>query len=440
MDVSGIRTEGLGDTTYVLAHEGVALVVDPQRDIERFAAVIDGGGLDLALVLETHVHNDYVSGGRELAATFGASVVLPAASGASFCHVPAFHHEELTAGALRVRPIHTPGHTPEHTSYLVLVDEVPLALFSGGSLLVGAAGRTDLLGIDRARQLARLQHGSVMRLAGLPDDVGLYPTHGEGSFCTAGGAGRHTSTIGEERRTSPVLSFADAEAFAEAQLAGLQPYPTYYAHMGPLNLLAPPRPTKPLEEIAVGDLPGDAVVIDVREREAFAAGHLPGSLGIPASDAVGVWAGWLVPFDSSIVLVAGPDQELDEILAQFVRIGFDHVTAVVRDLGDAATAGYRTVAVPEAAAALSTDAPPVFLDVRAPNEWDAGHLEASRHCYVPDLATGLGDLAPGTEVWLGCRTGFRATIAAGIVEGLGLTPVVLDREGIAEVASRLEGG
>ncbi len=433
MEITGIRTEGLGDTTYVLIHDGVALVVDPQRDIERFAGRVEAGDATLGLVLETHVHNDYVSGGRELAATFGAELVLPAAAGAAFAHVPAFHGEELTLGDLVIEPIHTPGHTPEHTSYLVRLDGVPLALFSGGSLLVGSAGRTDLLGASRARQLARLQFASVRRLAELPGPVGLYPTHGEGSFCTAGGAGRHTSTVGDERAGNPVLTHPDAEAFADAQLQGLQPYPTYYAHMAPLNLLGPPRPASAPPELDVDGIPPGASVVDVRPREAFAAGHLEGSLGIPEADSVGVWAGWLLPFDADVVLVAGPDQDVTEVVNQFIRIGFDHVVGVVRDLGDVPTRAYRTVTLDEVAAALAGSDPPLFVDCRGPAEWEAGTVPGSRLCYTPDIETGLSDLELGTEVWLGCVTGFRATIAAGLAERLGLEVVVLDRRGIPDL-------
>ncbi len=438
MDIKGIRTPGLGDTTYVLTHGGAAIVVDPQRDIERFSLYLDTQGADLQLVLETHVHNDYVSGGRELAAAHGAALVLPAASGAAFDHVPAFHNEAMMVGDLTVRPLHTPGHTPEHTSYLVVLDDEPYAVFSGGSLLVGAAGRPDLLGPERARQLARLQHGSVHRLAALPDHVGLYPTHGEGSFCTVTTAGRHTSTIGDEKRSNHVLTFADAESFADAQLAALQPYPSYYAFMGPLNLVAPPRPTREFAELRVDEIPGDAEVVDVRPRESFAAGHLPGSLGIPEDDATAVWAGWLLPFDTQVVLVAETDQDVAEIVRQFIRIGFDHVLGVVRDLGDEATASYRTVDVAEVAAAVRHRRP-LLVDVRAPDEWEAGHIDASRHCYVPDLREGLAGLEEGTEVWLACRTGRRATIAAGLVEQLGLAPVVLDRKGVDEVLELLAG-
>lgn len=157
---------------------------------------------------------------------------MPAAAAAAYPHTPAFHLEDLGDRGLTVRPIHTPGHTPEHTSYLVLVDGEPVALFSGGSLLVGSAGRPDLLGMARARTLAKLQHQSLHRLAQLPRDLELFPTHGEGSFCTASGAGRYTSTVGDEIDTNPLLEPTDAETFADRFLSGLMAIPAFYERMG----------------------------------------------------------------------------------------------------------------------------------------------------------------------------------------------------------------
>jgi glyoxylase-like metal-dependent hydrolase (beta-lactamase superfamily II) len=197
MEIRALRTPGLGDTSYVMAEHGVGVVVDPQRDIGRFLDAAEGLGVQVHYVLETHLHNDYLSGGRELAKRTGAQLILPAGAGAAFTYVPAFHLEEFGEGRLRLRPLHTPGHTPEHVSYLALVDGEEVAVFSGGSLLVGSAGRTDLLGTKRASQLARLQFQSLQRLSALGDEVQLYPTHGAGSFCSAGPSGPATSTIGK---------------------------------------------------------------------------------------------------------------------------------------------------------------------------------------------------------------------------------------------------
>jgi glyoxylase-like metal-dependent hydrolase (beta-lactamase superfamily II)/rhodanese-related sulfurtransferase len=448
MEITPIRTPGLGDATYLLSHDGLGVIVDPQRDIERFQAAAAVAGARVRYVLETHLHNDYVSGGRALARETGAELVLPAAAVVAFDHTPAFHGEEFGEGGLVIRPLHTPGHTPEHTSYLVLIDGQPVAVFSGGSLLVGAAGRSDLLGEERAYQLALAQYRSVRRLAALPESTGLYPTHGEGSFCTAGGAGRTVSTIGLEKQSNRVLHYPDGRAFAEGELTGLAPYPRYYAQMGPINLMGPtplPDPSvpelSPAEMQALGD---DVRIVDGRPRTAFAAGHIPGALGIELGAELGVWAGWVLPFNAPLVLVLDEDQDAREAVTQLGRIGFDRVRGVLRGVsgwGDAGLplATYETRNPDEFAQAVRRGEARPLLDVRAPSEWEAGHLPGSLHRYVPDLVTAgvPAEIAPGERVWVACASGFRATIAAGLLERLGYRPVVLSTGGVPDLLARL---
>jgi glyoxylase-like metal-dependent hydrolase (beta-lactamase superfamily II)/rhodanese-related sulfurtransferase len=446
MRVITARTPGLGDATYLVTHEGEAVLVDPQRDIGRFLAAAEEADVQVRYVLETHLHNDYVSGGREFARRTGAELVLPAGAGAAFPHTPAFHDEDLAGRTMTVRPLHTPGHTPEHVSYLVLIDGEPVAVFTGGSLLVGAAGRTDLLGPERARQLARLQYGSLRRLAALPVETGVYPTHGEGSFCTASGAGLTTSTIGHERRHSPVLAYPDAEAFADGQLAGLVPYPKYYAHMGPANLMGPaPAPEPSVPELSIDDvraLPDEVGLIDIRPRAAFAHAHMPGALNVELSDQFGVWVGWLLDWNSPIALVAEPEQDVEEAVTQLLRIGFDDVRGVFPDMAAWRRAGHPTrshdLATPlDHVMAAARGERPQLLDVRAPDEWDAAHLPGSVHRYLPDLVDGVPDGLDATRpVWLACASGYRATIAAGLVERHGLRPVVVTEGGIADLLAR----
>ena len=448
MEIRSIRTPGLGDATYLLAHEGHAVVIDPQRDIDRFIAAARELGAPIRQVLETHVHNDYVSGGRSLASATGAELVLPAGAGVAFAHTPAFHQEDLAGeGGLVIRPIHTPGHTPEHLSYLVLIDGAAVALFSGGSLLVGAVGRCDLLGVSLARELTRSQYRSAHRLGQLADEVGLYPTHGEGSFCAAGGAGSTTSTIGHEKRQNPAFTHPDMNAFVAAQLAALQPYPAYYAQMGPINTQGP----SPLPRAAVPELTpaafaalGPAVrVIDARPRASFAAGHLPGSLGVELADEFGTWVGWLVPFDAPLALVLDPDQDIAEAVVQLGRIGFDHVQAVLRGMAGWQGAGrarssYLTVDLAGFLELLSGGDTAQVLDVRSPAEWNAGHLVGAVHRYVPDLVAGApAGLAPDRPVLVACASGYRATIAAGLLERAGYRPVVLSAGGILDVMNAL---
>jgi len=442
MKIHTVRTEGLGDNTHVLTHDGLGVVVDPQRDFDRFEAVLNDSAADLRFVLETHLHNDYISGGRDLAAKAGGELVLPAGAAPVFRHRPAFHNEDLDGGPLRVRPIHTPGHTPEHTSYLILIDDEPVAVFSGGSLLVGSAGRPDLLGLDRADSLARLQYRSVHRLACLPGEVGLYPTHGAGSFCTASGAGSVTSTIGEEKKTNPVLAYPDEESFVTGQLSGLVPYPSYYAHMGPANVsgVAPIAdyevPT--LDESDHSLFGAEVQLVDARPKKDFAAGHLPDSLAIELRNDFGVWAGWVLPFNAPMVLVLNPDQDLEEALRQLARIGFDDVRGVILDLDSWSLdlESYRLATPDDFAAALNEGAQ--MLDTRAPNEWVAGYVETSTRCYAPDVVMNTPDsLDRDRPVWVACETGYRASIAASALQSRGFEPVVLAGAGVTEVISAL---
>lgn len=435
-----VRTEGLGDSTYVLAYDGMGLVVDPQRDIDRFTDEIDDLGVEVRWVLETHLHNDYVSGASDLAKSIGAELVIPAGAAPVYRHFPAFHHEEVSHGPLRIRPIHTPGHTPEHMSYLVLLEDVEWGVFSGGSLLVGSAGRSDLLGLDRAETLARLQFQSVNRLASLPGATGLYPTHGAGSFCTASGAGKADSTVADEVATNPVLAHQDVDSFVDSHLSGLVPYPAYYQHMGPTNLRGLPPPTlEPLPTLSESDyldIADDVFVVDARPKRDFASGHLNGAVGVELRDDFGVWVGWVLPFDARIVLVLSAGQSVDEAQRQLARIGFDNLEGVIRDLGEweSDLVSYEVVGVARFVERIESSGQ--VLDVRAPSEWEEGTIENSTMVYAPDLAQGIPEqLDRDRPVLVACETGYRASIAASLLEQDGFTPIVLIDAGVPEVLS-----
>lgn len=434
MDVKVMTTPGLGDKSYVLAHAGVAIVVDPQRDIDRFTSVLGELGVTPRYVLETHLHNDYVSGGRHLAGETGAELVLPAGAGTKFAYVPAFHKEDLDAGPFQIRPLHTPGHTPEHVSYLVVIDDVPVAVFSGGSLLVGSAGRTDLLGVDRATSLVRLQYRSVMRLAELPGEAALYPTHGAGSFCTASEAGGTTSTIGDELKTNPVLQYSDVEAFAAGQLSGLPPYPAYYAFMGPINLAGPdPYNPEPVPELTPSEIQEamdqGVMIIDGRYKTSFAEAHIPGSWGMELGSDFATWIGWLLPFNAPLALVLEEGESLDEARTALARIGFDDVRGVTWGLEAWIEEGRPTTSHLTMTARQFIEGgngSRQVVDVRAPTEWVDGTLAASVLCHLPDLIETIPDeLDKSAPVYLGCTTGHRASIAAGVLSDRGYRPVVL---------------
>ena len=446
MQIERLPTPGLGDATYLLTHEGQGVIVDPQRDLGRFEQAAAAADVEVRAVLETHLHNDYVSGARHLASATRAELVLPAASGAAYPHTPAFHGEDLAVGrGLSLRPLHTPGHTPEHTSYVVILDGEPVALFTGGSLLVGSAGRTDLVSEAQATQLARLQHGSLRRLTALPAHVGVYPTHGEGSFCTATGASREVSDIATELRENPALGHEDADAFAAWQNASLQPYPDYYARMGPANLLGrTPLPSTDLPWLDIADvdgLDGAAVLIDIRAREDAVAGHVPGSQLISLGDDFGVWAGWVIDLDSPVVLIADLDDDVGEAAVQLGRVGVDDIRGVLpidawtkagRELEAFETAGPSEVA---AAGDRSV------LDVRSPGEVSEGTAPGAVHRYVPELRGDAGRWLPvGPRPYVVCGSGRRAAIAAGLLARRGYDPVVLIDGGMDDVIAAREQG
>lgn len=443
MELQRFPTPGIGDNTYLLTHEGRGLLIDPQRDIDRFDGAIAAAGVTLQAVLETHVHNDYVSGGPHAATAHDAALILPAAAGAAYPHLPAFHHEAHDFGdGLVVRPIHTPGHTPEHTSYLVLIDGQPAALFTGGSLLAGSAGRTDLASEAQTRQLARLQHGSLQRLAQLPGDVGVYPTHGEGSFCAATGAGRSVSDLATELAANPALAHEDPETFAAWQERGLQPFPSYYGRMGPANLLGRmPMPSTRVPEIGVDDLDrldAAAELIDARERHTAVAGHIPGAHLIELGDDFGVWAGWVADQDRPVVLIVDDHAEVDPAVRQLGRVGFDDIRGVLPvaawTAAGRALRSLKTAAVDQIARAPEAEPERGVLDVRSPGEVAAGSLPGATHRYVPDLSGDGGRWLPTSSApYVVCGSGRRTEIATGLLARRGYQPMPLLDGGMDDV-------
>ncbi|GII97339.1 MBL fold metallo-hydrolase [Sinosporangium siamense] len=440
MEVVSFRTPGLGDQTHLLIHGGRGVLVDPQRDIGRFLSEAAERDVELRFVLETHVHNDYLSGAREAARASGAELVLPAAAAAAYPYTPAFHLEDIPGDrGLTVRPIHTPGHTPEHTSYLVLIDGEPVAVFSGGSLLVSAAGRTDLLGPERAHTLARLQHGSVHRLAALPGEVALLPTHGQGSFCSISGSPRRTSTIAAENSGNPLLALPGAEAFADRMLADPMPIPAFYEHMGPANLRGvPPMPPLAVPALTPADLaalPDDTRLVDMRPRTSQAAGLLPGSVGVEFGDDFGSWVGWLVPYGAPVVLVAEARQDVAAAVTQLAQIGYDDVRGVITDPGEAAELTFEVLGREDFAGRLALPGAQL-LDVRMPSEQKETALPGAVHRFLPDLVTeGVPkDLDGERPVLVACGSGRRASIAATLLLNAGYEPVVLSGAGVADLA------
>lgn len=455
MNLELFVTEGLGDNSYLLASGSEAVVVDPQRDAWRYLEVIERRGLRLHAVLETHVHNDYVSGALELRAATGAEVAVPAKGGYAFPHRGLGEGDELAVGDLTVTAVETPGHTPEHLSYLVSPrgSEAPVATFTGGSLIVGSAGRTDLLGDDRAEDLARQQFRSLRRLAALPDEVQVLPTHGAGSFCaTTRPSEARTSTLGEERAANPALAAADEEAFVRQQLSGLLAYPAYYRHMAPINR-AGPKVLGGIPELR-GLSPGEVQerldrggwVVDGRDRVSFATGHVTGALNIELDASFASYVGWVVPFGEPLVLVLADDRAAPEAATQLMRIGYQDVGGYLAEGMEAwaadgrAVSSYAAVDVDELCRARRAGEPVRVLDVRQRKEWEGTHIEDSLHIFVGDLPARLDEVPRDREVWAICGSGHRSAVAASILDRAGV-PVRLVRDGgVREFLARCGDG
>ena len=432
MRVDILETPDLGDRSYVVSDGRVALVVDPQRDLDRVEALLTELGVQARMVVETHLHNDYVTGGHALARRTGATYVVAGRDEVAFERCAAHDGDEFTVGDMTVRVLETPGHTDTHLTYVV-TDHAggPPAVFSGGSLLYGSVGRTDLLGTDRTDDLTRKQFRSARRLArSLPDDAALYPTHGFGSFCSSGGAsGGSDSTIGQEKRRNDALTEHDEQAFVDKLVAGLTGYPAYYAHMSPLNAQGPDAPdltparTVDPAELAARIRTGEWVV-DLRDRTAYAGRHLAGTVSIGIGTQFSTYAGWVIPWGAPITVIGEDREQVAEAQRQLVRIGIDH-------LAGSATGGLDSLApdVPvrsyqQATFAEVTDQARV-LDVRREDEVRSGRIRGAKHIPLHSLVDRLHEVPQG-KVWVHCATGYRASIAASILDRAGHEVVHVD--------------
>jgi hydroxyacylglutathione hydrolase len=437
IEIIPIDTPALGDRSY-LAHDGQrALVIDPQRDIDRVLALASSRGVTITHIFETHLHNDYVTGGLALAAATGAAYHINAADPVAFDRVPVRDGDLIEVSAsLQVRVLATPGHTFTHLSYVLAAAGQPPAVFTGGSLLYGSTGRPDLLGAAHAGALARAQYASANRLAaGLPGDTEVYPTHGFGSFCSATQAGGVSSTIGQELRLNPALTLGEQE-YVETLLAGLDAYPAYYAHMGPANAAGPAgadlsAPGRADAAELRRRLGAGEWVVDLRTRTAFAAGHLAGTFSFPLDGSFATYLGWLIPWGTPLILLGETPQEVADAHRELVRIGIDRPAAAATG-GPADWAGgqpLRSFPVADftALAAARHHRPVVVLDVRRNLEWAGSHIDGAVHIPLHDLLARLDDV-PAGEIWVHCRTGYRSSVAASILDAAGRTVVAVDDE------------
>ncbi len=433
--VETIKTSGLGDHSYLATDGEVAVVVDPQRDIDRVLALLDELRVRLTYVLETHIHNDYVTGGLQLAGRLGAEYVVSADDDVSFDRLAVRDGDVVATGRMRVRAMHTPGHTHHHLSY-VLEDETgePQAVFTGGSMLFGTTGRTDLVGDEHTKELTHLQFSSAHRLVReLPPQTQVYPTHGFGSFCSATPASGESSTIGREAEVNPALTLPEQE-YVDTLLAGLDVYPAYYTRMAPINRTGPePVDLSLPEEVSPAELrrriENGEWVVDLRDRTAFAAGHLAGSLGFELSTNFVTYLGWLYRWGAALTLVGESVDQVAQARRELVRIGIDSLAGIAAGDIEALADGERLRSYPVSdftgLAKARTERAVHVIDARRGDERSRGGVEGSQHIPLHELSDRIDEIPEG-EVWVYCGSGYRASIAASVLDRLGREVVLVN--------------
>lgn len=440
--------EGLAQSSFLLTCDrtGDAVVIDPRRDIDAYIQAAGRHDLTIRYAVDTHVHADFVSGSHELSAT-GVTAVGGPGAGLGYEHHEASDGEILTVGDIRLTILHTPGHTPEHISIVAEAPGEPVRVFTGDTLFVGAVGRPDLLGDEQTRQLAAALHDSLFgKLLTLDDNVQVHPGHGAGSLCGAGIGQEPHSTIGQERRFNAMLQHQTRDAFVAAVLGDLPETPPYFARMKRVNQEGPP-----LLGLASGYAgppamtPGDAAaavaagawLIDLRDAEAFGAGHARGAINIGFGTRVGYWGGWVLPAGARVVLMESNAGQADSVARQLLRVGVDDIAGRVEGGFDAwSAAGLPVGRIAQISASGLRDRIArrdtlAILDVRTPSEWRAGHLERATHVPVGEVSTQAAALPRQAPIAVLCEGGFRSSLAASLLTKAGMANVVNVTGGMA---------
>jgi hydroxyacylglutathione hydrolase len=433
--------EGLAQSSFLIGCDRTkqAVVIDPRRDAAIYVAAARHEGFNLVGAIETHIHADFVSGAHELHAA-GVRVIGGPGSHLDYPHTEATDGQHDTFGDLSLTFLATPGHTPEHIAVRADLPGSPTRLFTGDLLFVGAVGRPDLLGSSQTSRLAHDLFHSLRRVMTLGDDVEVHPGHGAGSLCGAGIGKEPYSTIGRERNHNPMLRYEDADTFANAVLSDLPETPPYFVRMKRINregpalrgLVADPPPPPALRPAAAAMLVADgAVLLDLRPGEAFAAEHPAGALNFAYGPKIGYWAGWILPPDSPIILLADQPAHAREAMLQLLRVGIDRVEGFV----EGGIAGWRGATLPTASTsrlsaadlrtALAHRDEVRILDVRTVKEWKEGHIDGAMNIPLGELSERIADLPADKTIVTICEAGYRSSLAASILE----------REGIPQVAN-----
>jgi len=444
MQLHKIEVPGLAHYSYVLSSNGTAAVVDPKRDIDTYLHYAASHNLTISHVLETHIHADYASGALELARAAGADLWLSGHDEGEeyfyrFAHHKFHDREELHIGELKIVALHTPGHTPEHLSFLVYdlrrSNSVPMALLSGDFVLVGSLGRPDLLGDAAKQRLARELFRSVReRLSDFPDGMEIHPAHGAGSLCGSGMSERQQSTLGFERASNPYFAEQDEARFVRKILGSVPPFPDYYKRMKRLNSEGPQ-----LLPVMPGKLPmnpaqfkkrlarNDSVILDLRRPEAFGGAHIPGAYNIGAGQNLSMWAAWILPCQRSILMVGDESTNYEEAARSLVRVGLDDVGGYLqRGISTWIEAGFEQAHIPQISVEeLHARAHRSFvLDVTSDGEWNSGHIAGATHIMAGFLPQRAEELPRDKEILVICGSGYRSSISASVLRKLGFENIV----------------
>ena len=433
--------EGLAQSSYFLActRTREAIIIDPRRDVDVYVEMARAQGLRIAHTFETHVHADFACGSRELAALGAKTIAGPGAHLRYMNHEVA-HGERMRVGDISIEFMHTPGHTPEHISILVNQVGEPTRIFSGDTLFVGAVGRPDLLGEEQTRQLAGDLYDSLFKkLLVLDERIQVHPGHGAGSLCGAGIGSEAFTTIGQEKRSNPMLQHKTKEEFVAAVLADLPDTPPYFPRMKKLNQEGPPllglvngyRGPAPLSPAAAAAAIGNgAVLIDLRAAPAFAESHPVGALNLAIGTKVGYWAGYVLPADVRIVLLGANHHETTEAARQLLRIGVSKIEGYINGGFDAwrdaglPTASFPLSNVQELASAITGGTAPLVVDVRTSREWTKGHIDGAIHIPLGDLSRRAPEIPRDRPVATICEAGYRSSLAASVLARAGLDDVI----------------